>query len=130
MKTTTKRFAIVRETEAHQFEARLNETLFSLRDKFPKVTFSETGDYMTARLEYEEAIEPEVVPVSETGYKFTCEQCPFFEHLLKKDGTVDKRIQYGNCPSAQFGRTFKNTTACEILYRMIENGEVSLCFTE
>ena len=130
MKCTTKRFAIVRETEAHQFEERLNETLFSLKDKSPLVTFSETGDYMTARIEYEEQTEREDVPVSETGYRFHCIDCPYFEHLLKKDGTVDERIKYGNCPSAKFGRTLKNSTACDLLYRMIENGEVSLCFSE
>ena len=130
MKTTTKRFAIVRETQAHQFEARLNETLFSLRDKTPTVTFSETGDYMTARIEYEDIIEREEAPVSETGYRFHCVDCPYFEHLLKKDGTVDERIKYGNCPSAQYGRTLKNSAACELLYRMIENGEVSLCFAD
>ena len=130
MKTTTKLFAIVRETQAHQFEARLNETLLSLSDKSPTVTFSETGDYMTARIEYEHEVERETAPVSETGYRFSCEDCPFFEHLLKKDGTKDERIKYGNCPSAKYGRTLKHSAACEILYRMIENGEVSLCFAE
>ena len=127
MKTTTKRFAIVREKEAHQFEERLNETWAQLKDKSPKVEFSETGDYMTARFEYEEQIEREDVPVSETGYKFVCEDCPRFEYLLKKDGTVDERIKYGNCDLAKYGRTLKKMQACEMLYRMIENGEVSLC---
>lgn len=130
MKTTTKRFAIVRETEAHQFEERLNETFLRLKDKSPKIEFSETGDYMNARFEYEEQIERETVPVSESGYLFTCEECPCFEHLLKKDGTVDERIKYGNCDFAQYGRTLKKSKACEVLYRLIENGEVSLCYAK
>ena len=130
MKTTTKRFAIVRETEAHQFEERLNETWAQLKDKSPKVEFSETGDYMTARFEYEEQIEREDVPVSEKGYKFVCEDCPCFEYLLKKDGTVDGRIKYGNCNFAKYGRTLKKMEACEMLYRLIENGEVSLCYSK
>ena len=130
MKTTTKRFAIVRETSAQSFEERLNEAMLKLSDKSPKVSFSETGDYMTARIEYEYETESVTAPVSETGYRFSCEDCPFFEHLLKKDGTKDERIKYGNCPSAKYGRTLKQSAACEILYRMIENGEVSLCFAE
>lgn len=127
MKTTTKRFAIVRETEAHQFEDRLNETWSQLNDKSPKVTFTESGDYMTARFEYEEPIERVEVPISETGIRFTCEDCPLFENLLKRDGTEDGRIKYGNCQLAHFGRTYKASPACEYLYRMIENGEVGLC---
>ena len=129
MKTTTKRFAIVRETEAQSFEVALNETWAKLSGKNPTVEFSETGDYMTARFEYEVESERAEVPVSESGIRFTCEDCPMFEHLLKKDGTVDGRIKYGNCPSAKFGRTLKSTAACELLYRMIENGEVSLCYS-
>ena len=127
---STKRFAIVRETSASSFETQLNEKLDSLYEQNPSVTFSETGDYLTARIEYTARVEIPDEPISERGYRFSCEDCPRFEHLLKKDGTVDGRIKYGNCPAAQYGRTLKSSPACDLLYRMIENGEVSLCFSK
>lgn len=130
MVKSTKRFAIVRETSAASFEDQLNKTLEHLSDQNPKVEFSETGDYMTARIEYEAKVEIPDEPISERGYKFSCEDCPRFEHLLKKDGTVDGRIKYGNCPAAQYGRTLKSSPACDLLYRMIENGEVELCYSK
>lgn len=129
METKAKRYAIVRETSAHQFEECLNQKLNELRDLTPTVTFSETGDYLIARIEYEDVVRVPDVPITETGFRFTCEDCPNFEHILKRDGTIDQRIKYGNCPISKFGRTFKDTAACEVLYRMIEGGEVSLCFS-
>ena len=128
MKTTTKRFAIVRETSAQSFEERLNETLETLKEQNPEVTFSETGDYMTARIEYTAQIEVPEAPISESGIRFTCADCPYFEPIRKGDGTVDGRVKYGECAFSKFGRTFKTSAACEILYRGIENGEVALCF--
>ena len=52
MKMSAKRYAIVRATSASSFETQLNETLDYLIEQNPTVTFSETGDYMTARIEY------------------------------------------------------------------------------
>ena len=130
MKEVIKKYAIVRETSAESFESELNARLYELRDLAPSVAFAESGEYMTARIEYKERIETPDKDISEEGYRFSCEDCPLFEHLLKKDGTEDGRIKYGNCPKSQFGRTWKRTPACDLLYRMIENGEVSLCFTD
>lgn len=130
MKAKAKRYAIVRETSAHQFEECLNEKLFELRDLSPTVEFSETGDYMTARISYEDTVDVPDQSISEKGFRFTCEDCPCFEHLLKSDGSIDKRIKYGNCNFSKYGRTLKNSAACELLYRMIENGEVSLCISK
>ena len=63
MKMSAKRYAIVRATSASSFETQLNETLDYLIEQNPTVTFSETGDYMTARIEYTAEVE---VP-GETG---------------------------------------------------------------
>ena len=130
MKTTTKRFAIVRETSAQSFEERLNETLDSLQEQNPIVTFSETGEYMIARIEYTARVEVPEEPITEKGIRFTCADCPYFEPIRKGDGTADRRKKYGDCAFSKYGRTFKTSAACDILYRGIENGEVALCFVQ
>ena len=128
MTKSAKRFAIVRETSAQSFETQLNETLDSLYEQNPKVEFSESGDYLIARIEYTAKVEVPEEPISEKGMKFHCADCPHFEPIRKGDGTVDGRVKYGNCGFSKYGRTFKTSAACDILYRCIENGEVALCF--
>ena len=130
MTKSLKRFAIVRETSAQSFETQLNETLDLLIEQNPTVTFSETGDYMTARIEYTAKVDVPEEPISEKGVRFHCEDCPYFEPETKTDGSEDKRKKYGGCPFTKYNRTFKASTACDILYHAIENGEVSLCFAK
>ena len=130
MKMSAKRYAIVRATSASSFETQLNETLDYLIEQNPTVTFSETGDYMTARIEYTAKVDVPEEPISEKGVRFHCEDCPYFEPEIKTDGSEDKRKKYGGCPFTKYNRTFRSSAACEMLYNAIENGEVSLCFTK
>lgn len=130
MTQSVKRFAIVRETSAQSFESALNEKMTELRELNPTVTFSETGDYMTARIEYTERIEISEETLSETGIRFHCVDCPYFEPDTKRDGSVDERKKWGGCKFAEMERTSKYSAACDVLYRLIENGEVSLCLTK
>ena len=130
MKMSAKRYAIVRATSASSFETQLNETLDYLIEQNPTVTFSETGDYMIARIEYTAKVDVPEEPISEKGVKFSCEDCPYFEPETKTDGSEDKRKKYGGCPFTKYNLTFKTSAACEVLYNAIENGEVSLCFTK
>lgn len=130
MKKSTKRFAIVRATSAQSFETQLNGTLDYLYEKNPKVTFSETGDYMTARIEYTERIEIPEETLSEKGIRFHSVDCPYFEPDTKRDGSVDERKKWGGCKFAEMERASKYSAACDVLYRLIENGEVSLCLTK
>lgn len=119
MTQSVKRFAIVRETSAQSFESALNEKMTELRELNPAVTFSETGDYMTARIEYTERIEIPEETLSETGIRFHCVDCPYFE----------PDTWYG-CKFAGMERTSKYSAACDVLYRLIEDGEVSPCLTK
>ena len=127
---SAKRYAIVRATSASSFETQLNETLDYLIEQNPTVTFSETGDYMTARIESTAKVDVPEEPISEKGVRFHCEDCPYFEPEIKTDGSEDKRKKYGGCPFTKYNRTFRSSAACEMLYNAIENGEVSLCFTK
>ena len=73
-------FAIVREDSASLFTARLNETIYKLRDKQPKVTFSES-DPLCAYVHYivNENVPETVAEASAVeGISFVCAQCPYF----------------------------------------------------
>ena len=40
------------------------------------------------------------------------------------------RVKYGDCPYSEYGRTYKNARACDMLYKKIRSGEVQLCLAE
>lgn len=125
-----KQFAIVRSDSADDFEQQLNDKLMNIRTRNPEVTFSETGSYMIARIGYMKEIEIEDTPIEEKGIKFRCGQCPIFKPILTERGTVDKRCKYGDCPHALYGRTYRDSLACPLLYTMIANGNIRLTLIE
>ena len=125
-------FAIVREDSASLFTARLNETIYKLRDKQPKVTFSES-DPLCAYVHYivNENVPETVAEASAVeGISFVCAQCPYFEPETTQDGEVDKRKKWGYCPHAELERVKKTAPACDRCYEAIKEGDVRLCFID
>lgn len=125
-------FAIVQENSASLFTARLNEELYRLRDSRPAVKFSES-DPLCAYIHYTVSVNtPEsVAEASELeGVHFVCSQCPFFNPVMKEDGSEDKRCKWGDCEHAEYGRTLKTGSACDKLYELIKEGDVRLCFRD
>ena len=125
-------FATVHEDSASLFDARLNEKVRELHAFNPKVKFSESIPFY-AHISYtvNENIPETVSEASEmSGVSFVCFQCPYFKPVLKEDGTVDRRVKWGDCEHAELGRTYKTAAACEKLYELIKEGDVKLCFTE
>ena len=120
-------YAIVRSDSASLFEEQLNARILELSDKNPSVAFSESGEYLIARIGYTERFEIEDKPLEETGITFQCSDCPNFRPIRKADGTIDHRCKYGDCDFAEFGRTYKDSRACRQLYLMIKNGGIKLC---
>lgn len=123
---SVQQFAIVQCDSAAQFEGELNARIRELSGKNPTVRF----DGLTAYISYTESTKiPETLgdQYEVGGLCLTCRQCPIFEPILKADGTEDLRISYGECQYAEFGRTYKDMRACELLYKMIKSGEVGLC---
>lgn len=120
-------FAIVRLDTASHGEDELNERIRHLVGKNPKVEFYET----MAVIRYTETNKiPETIADSAEleGFKFTCQDCPCFDPILKADGTEDNRLRYGECQYADMGRAYKDSAACDTLFKMIKNGRVGLCF--
>ena len=58
--------------------------------------------------------------------RFTCQDCPMFKPILNKDGTPNLRVKYGKCQYADFGRTYKDSRCCDMLYTLLRNGTVQL----
>lgn len=125
-------YAIVKSDSARTFTDQLNAELRRLAEKKPVVTFTDADPYL-ARISY---IETEIIPESIRdeyrleGVDFCCEDCPMFKPIMKTDGTEDRRVKYGGCRYAEFGRTYRTSAACEHLFRMMRSGEVKLCLAE
>lgn len=125
-------FAIVQSDSAALFTAKLNETIYRLRNSNPVVKFSE-ADPLCAYIHYVvyENTPETVAEASEMeGVHFVCAQCPYFHPIMKEDGTPDKRVKWGDCEYAELGRTMRMASACDKLYETIKEGDVKICFTE
>ena len=123
-------FAIVSADSAPSFEGQLNARVMELSDKNPVVKFVES-DPLFARISYNETVKiPEDVgdEYELKGVAFRCEDCPMFTPILKEDGTEDRRVRYGDCELATYGRTMRDSRACDQLFTMIQNGRVGLCW--
>lgn len=126
MRKSYQQFAIVTGDTAQQLTDRLNEKLIELSEKKPTVSF----EGMIARISYtEEEDRPESLAdeYKAKGIQLSCQDCPFFGPIYKADGTIDKRIKYGDCQFAKYGRAFRDSMACETLFEKINSGEVRLC---
>lgn len=120
-------FAIVQSDSAPAFEEELNARMRDLSNKCPKVKF----DGLTAYISY---VETTNVPESISdeyqlqGVCFRCEDCPEFQAILKEDGTEDRRLKYGECQYAEMRRTHRDNPACDMLYKLIKDGRIGLCY--
>lgn len=122
-------FAIVQGDTAQQLTEQLNAKLYELRHKRPVVSF----EGLIARIKYDEEVAtPESLEdeYDLKGVRLTCQDCPFFEPLLNRDGTPNKTAKRGDCQFAQYGITRRDSHACERLFQMLNNGEVRLCLAE
>lgn len=125
-------FLTVKAEAPELFTEDLNKAIFNLRDKTPVVHFSET-DPLCAYVSYTEYYqEPESLSeeYEMQGVSFTCEMCPMFSPIMKRNGTPDARLKYGDCPESEFGRTYKSSRACGKLYQMLRDGRVKLIRAE
>lgn len=132
MSNTFKQFRIVEGSTAAEFQAALNDAMYELRGKAPVPIFSEADPYM-AKVQYTEYIqvqESERIDITCREFGWTCKDCPYYEWILKANGTPDLRIKYGNCPHAEYGRTYRDSTICQTLISKIKRGEVRLCAAE
>ena len=121
---------MIRETEPQVFKARLNETMKRLKDRCPEAKVNIEGDTLDALISYVEDVAIEELTPAEAGIKFICEDCPMFYPETKRDGSPDLRSKWGDCIYAEMHRTSKQSSACDLLYGMIKNGDIRLTLSE
>ena len=125
-------FAIVAADTAQLFNEQLNAEILRLKDNNPVVKFSESIQFY-AQIKYRvnNDIPETIAEASEmAGVHFVCEQCPFFQPVLREDDEIDRRYKWGDCPHAELGRVLKTQSACDKLYELIDERSVKLCFME
>ena len=123
-------FRIVQCDTAQELTEELNSILKELKDYGPEVTFEGLTAHISY-MEHEDAIPENLVDEYKVkGVNLYCEDCPYFERITKKDGTVDHRKKIGLCPFASRGTTYKDCSACDTLFQMINSGEVGLCLKD
>lgn len=118
-------YAIVRGDTVEGLTSELNAALYELREKSPTVEF----DGLTARIAYRETVlRPEDIreEYSLKGVNLHCIDCPFFDPMKNKDGSVNRAAKRGSCPFAMYGMTSRDAVACEKMFEMINRGEIRL----
>ena len=126
---TIQQFAVIRGETAEELTESLNEKLRELRGKSPKVEF----DGLTAYIKYSDKVSHPECLADEyelLGAAFACSQCPEFIPRKRKDGCPDYRCKKGGCEHTTYKKTFGESAACDILYDLIREGKVRLCYSE
>lgn len=116
-------FRIVAAQTFTELTEKLNETLYELRQKDPEVEF----DGLTARIRYREyEYTPEDLreEYSLKGVDLHCQDCPFFEPLRNKNGSINRAAKRGDCIFAEYGFTSRDARACERFFKMLNNGDL------
>lgn len=134
MRTSSyKQFEIIRADSPEDFTDRLNRRLFDLRHNWPDVSFGEEGQYLIARISYmqHDRVPEDLGDAYEMqNVKFTCQDCPMFKPIRNKNGEPNLRVKYGNCPYAEYGRTYKESRCCDMLYSLLRTGKIYLCLAD
>lgn len=131
--STYRQFEIIRAESPEAFTDKLNARLYELRQNFPEVTFSEAGKYLIARISYvqRDKVPEDLGDVYEMqNVRFTCQDCPLFKPINNKNGTLNMRVKYGNCEYSEYGRTYKDSRCCDMLYTLLRNGTVQLVMAD
>ena len=128
-RSSYKQFDIIRDDSDAIFTEKLNARMHELRNNWPEVTFSEEGKWLIARISYikhDEAPEDLGDVYEMIDVRFRCEDCPMFEQIRNKNGTPNMRVKYGDCKFSEYGRTYKDSRACDLLYMMLRDGRIHL----
>ena len=128
-----KQFEVIREKSPEAFTEKLNKKMYELRHNFPEVKITEADCSLIAQISYvetERSAEDLADVYEMQNVRFTCQDCPMFKPILNKDGTPNLRVKYGKCQYAEYGRTYKDSRCCDMLYALLRNGTVQLVIAD
>ncbi len=118
-------FRIITADTYDELTEKLNRVMFELRHKEPGVEF----EGHTVRIRYKESeLHPEDLTEEYRlkGVDLHCLDCPFFDPLRNKDGSVNRAAKRGSCRFATYGETSRDRMACEKMFEMLNRGEIKL----
>lgn len=115
------RYRTIEAETASAFDEALNKAIDELAEYEPKIAFVEK---FCARLEYY----PEEKKIIETvrdefhqeGVYYHCRNCPHLEV------PQDRRVKWCKCKYSSTGRTHKDTEACELFYKWVQQNAVDV----
>lgn len=118
-------FRIIAADTFDELTEKLNAAMYELRAKDPEVEF----EGHTARICYKESeMTPEDLrdEYAMKGVRLHCLDCPFFEPLRNKDGSVNRAAKKGDCMFQNYGLTWRDAPACERFYKMLNEGDLKV----
>lgn len=116
-------YRIIHEETASDFQRELNKAVKELAEFNPKVKFNDTLGFC-AYIEYQpkEIVKPESVrdEFMLEGIYYHCRNCPYLEL------PQDRRVKWGKCKYSTTGRAHKDTEACELFYKWVQQNAIDV----
>ena len=121
---------VVHESDPQAFQDEFNHAQIELKSKKPEVLKMDiTSDGMVAIIQYEvETEEPENAKdeVSLMGVHLTCGNCPRFEPMRNKDGSVNRTAKRGKCFLEPYTTCETDVVHCEWFCKKYLKGEIEV----
>ena len=110
-----------------EFQSQFNEAMQELASKNPKVDFNMACGHCAYITYQERKSTPETAEDEfyTMGIKYHCRNCPRFEWPTTKSGEIHRIQKKGVCPVSNMGVTWRDSDACEYLYKSIINGSIT-----
>lgn len=124
MRYSTQRKSITIEAQTPiEFDRRLNEALTKTATGNPQIVDFPAFPLMVRIYYTEERAIPESISeeYEACGRGAYCEDCPFFQPQLNRDGSRKRSAKRGSC-GLQASPTFADMRACDHYYEQIEGG--------
>lgn len=121
-KETKTKIAVIKEETAEQFERAVNSKVDELEGKSPTLEFVKEAGWCAYVLYQEEVevLETAADRYQAMGIRLKCGQCPY------RENPKEKRVRYTSCTLGDRQGIAYGDPACNLLYEMLEKGEVQL----
>lgn len=109
-----------------EFQRQFNAAQEELATKNPRVEFNMAQGHCAYIIYNETVYTPETAEdeFSQAGISYHCRNCPKFEWPMTQAGAINHVKKLGKCPITPQGATYRNSPACEYLYKGILNGSI------
>lgn len=115
-----------------EFQRQFNEAQQELASKNPRVEFNMSEGHCAYIIYQETMRTPETAEdeFEQAGISYRCRNCPRFVWPMTKTGSINRIQKRGECPISQHGHTYRDSKACEYLYKGIMNGSLKAIYDD